>query len=272
MRPSGPGGRRVALSLLLALLAVAVLPRPAHAIFGVGGIVYDPTNHSNAVLRYGQLVLQARQAGEQLVVATRQANHAFDQARGFSIGRLRIPSIGQVLGRIDARYAGRDGLGYANGRLDELFRRTFPGLEGWSHRAAGEQARAAREAAFHLLLGARDQHALVVASERRLEELKMDLALAATEREVAQIQNRIAAEQLDQQVLQRGLERGVANLQAVDVALRADQAGRKAMEDSARAAFEAYRQDVHEEARRRVEARRDSIARARLGRRGSRVP
>lgn len=263
--------RRAAAATLLALLGMAAVPRDAHAIFGVGDIVYDPANHANAVLRYGQLILQANQLGRQLVVATRQANHVVQQARGFSIGRLRIPSLGQVLDRIDARYGSGESIGYGNSNLDRLFRRTFPELAKWNHRAAGDQARAAREAAYNVLLGARDHYLQLDRSERRLEDLKADLATASTEREVAQIQNRIAAEQLDQQLLQRNLEMGTASMQAVDVALRADQAARQAMQDTAQAVYDAYRQEVHQAAEQRVHARADSIARARTLRQRSLV-
>jgi type IV secretion system protein TrbJ len=252
--------RAPAAALLIALLAV---PRPAHAVFGIGDVVYDPANHANAVLRYGQLILQANQLGRQLVIATRQTNHVIQQARGFSFGRLRIPSLGQVLERIDARYGSGESIGYGNSGLDRLFRRTFPEVAEWNHRAAGDQARAAREAAYSVLLGARDHYLQLERSERRLDDLKLDLATASTDREVAQVQNRIAAEQLDQQLLQRNLEMGTASMQAVDVALRADQAAREALEDTARAVYDAYRQDVHRAADRRVSARADSIARAR---------
>jgi type IV secretion system protein TrbJ len=263
MRPVSTRLRRAAAAMLLASLAVAAVPRPAHAIFGIGDIVYDPANHANAVLRYAQLILQANQMARQVVVATRQANHVIQQARGFSIGRLRIPSLGQVLDRVEGRYGSGQTIGYGNSRLDALFRRTFPEVAEWNHRAAGQQAQAAREAAYNVLLGARDHHLQMNQSRRRLDDLKLELATAATDREVAQIQNRIAAEQLDQQLMQRNLELGTTNMQAVDVALRADQAGRQAMEDTARAVYQDYQQDVHESARRRVAARQDSIARAR---------
>jgi P-type conjugative transfer protein TrbJ len=255
--------RAVAAMLLVPFAAALAAPRPAHAIFGIGDVVYDPANHANAVLRYGQLILQANQLGRQLVLATRQTNHVIQQARGFSIGRLRIPSLGQVLDRIDTRYGRGESLGYGNSNLDRLFRRTFPELAEWNRQAAGNQARAAREAAYNVLLGARDHYLQLAQSERRLDQLKLDLAAAGTDREVAQIQNRIAAEQLDQQLLERNLEMGTASMEAVDVALRADQAARQAMEDTARVVYDAYRQDVHEAAERRVEARQDSIARAR---------
>jgi P-type conjugative transfer protein TrbJ len=261
--------RRFTAAVVVALLAIVAAPRPAHAIFGIGDVVYDPANHANAILRYGQLILQANQLSRQLVVATNQANHIIRQAQGFSIGRLHIPSIGQVLDRINGRYGEGQSIGYGNNHLDEVFRRTFPEVAAWSHRAAGQQAQAARDAAYTVLLSARDQHLQIRQSQQRLDQLKDDLARAATDREVAQIQNRIAAEQLDQQLMQRTLEMGSTNMQAVDVALRADQAARSAMQDTARAEYDGYQQDVHDAAIRRVAARQDSILHSRSGRRSA---
>jgi type IV secretion system protein TrbJ len=266
-RASTRGGRRrLIAAALLAAVGIAAVPRPAHAIFGIGDVVYDPANHANAILRYGQLILQANQMARQVVVATRQANHVIQQARGFSIGNLRLPSLGGILDRFEGRYGSGESLGYGNSQLDRMFRRTFPQVAEWNRRAAGEQAAAARQAAYNVLLGARDHYLQMDQSQRRLDDLKLQLATASTDREVAQIQNKIAAEQLDQQLLQRNLEMGTANMQAVDVALRADQAARAAMEDTAGAVYSAYQQSVHESAERRVRERQDSILRARAGR------
>lgn len=257
---------RAAAVMAAALLLVAVAPRPAHAIFGIGDVVYDPANHQNAVLRYAQLILQGQQMAQQIRVATSEANHIIGQARGFSISRLRLPSIGGVLSEIDRRYGQGESLGYGNSRLDEIFRTTFPGVERWSHGAAGRQAVAARELAYGALMGTRDNFLLLSRSQQRLDQLKVELSTATTERQVAQIQNRIGAEQLDRQLQEQRLQMGVANMQAVDLALRADKSAREAMEDTARATLESYQQDVHEAANRRVRARGDSIARARAER------
>jgi len=43
------------------LLVLALCVGTASAQFGFGGIVYDPTNYANAVLRYNQLVQQLAQ-------------------------------------------------------------------------------------------------------------------------------------------------------------------------------------------------------------------
>jgi len=261
-----PAHARLATAAVAAVLLVGVSARPAHAMFGIGDVVYDPANHQNALLRYAQLILQGRQMAQQIRVATTEANHIIDQARGFSLGRLRIPSIGGVLSEIDRRYGGGETLGYGNSRLDGIFRSTFPGIEGWSRRVASRQAAAARELAYGALMGTHDNFLLLARSQQRLDQLKAELATASTDRQVAQIQNRIAAEQLDRQLQEQRLQMGVTNMQAVDLALRADRSAREAMEDTARAALESYQQDVHRAAERRVRARADSIARARAQR------
>jgi P-type conjugative transfer protein TrbJ len=260
------GHVRLAVTASAAFLLVAVAARPAHAIFGIGDVVYDPANHSNALLRYAQLILQGRQMAQQIRVVTAEANHVINQARGFSVGRLRLPSIGTVLTEIDRRYGGGETLGYGNSRLDEIFRTTFPAVADWNRQAAGRQADAARELAYGALMGTRDNFLLLARSQQRFDQLKAELATASTDRQVAQIQNRIAAEQLDRQLQEQRLQMGVANMQAVDLALRADQSAREAMEDTVRATLESYQQDVHEAAERRVRAREETIARARARR------
>ena len=46
---------------ILVVAALLILPAASHAQFGFGGIVYDPTNYHNAVLRYIQLQQQLAQ-------------------------------------------------------------------------------------------------------------------------------------------------------------------------------------------------------------------
>ncbi len=257
---------KLALRGTVAAALLLVLARDSYAIFGIGDIVYDPANDVNSKLRYAQLVLHGYQFANQLRLATTQVNHMVKEARGFSLARLRLPTIGGVLADIDRRYGGESGVGYGNSRLDRIFRTTFPDVEGWSRRVAGQQAAAARELAYGALMGTRDNYLLLAQSQRRLDALKLDLATASTEREVEQVQNRIAVEQLDRQLEEQRLQMGSANMQAVDLALRADQRAREALEDTARADLERYQQDVHEAAARRVRLREDSIERARAAR------
>ena len=47
--------------LLIAMAMVVLVPAVSRAQIGLGGIVYDPTNYANSVLRYNQLVQQLAQ-------------------------------------------------------------------------------------------------------------------------------------------------------------------------------------------------------------------
>lgn len=63
-----PNKKKVAAMLIVAV--VLLLPAASYAQFGFGGVVYDPTNYVNAVLRYNQLVrqlVQLRQTYQQLL-------------------------------------------------------------------------------------------------------------------------------------------------------------------------------------------------------------
>src|SRR6185437_13420511 len=62
------------------LLAVMATPRFAHAQFGFG-IVYDPTNYANAVLRYTQLVQQLNQLRSTYAQILNQYNLAVQMSK-----------------------------------------------------------------------------------------------------------------------------------------------------------------------------------------------
>ena len=67
--------------ILAALLVVVLCVGTASAQFGFGGIVYDPTNYANAVLRYRQLVQQFVQLQQTYRQIVNQYNLAFRMAQ-----------------------------------------------------------------------------------------------------------------------------------------------------------------------------------------------
>jgi hypothetical protein len=69
-----------AIPLAAIFLALAAYPRDAKAQFGFG-IVYDPTNYGNAVLRYYQLVSQLQQLQATYFQILNQYNLALNMAR-----------------------------------------------------------------------------------------------------------------------------------------------------------------------------------------------
>src|SRR5689334_24866337 len=66
-------------TIAIALAAVLILPIASHAQFG--GVVYDPTNYHNAVLRYLQLQQQLIQLRNSYVQLVAQYNLAMQMAR-----------------------------------------------------------------------------------------------------------------------------------------------------------------------------------------------
>lgn len=68
------------LAVVLVACAIAVVPRPAQAQFGLS-IVYDPTNYANAVLRYSQLVAQLNQLRSTYLQVLNQYNLAVQMSR-----------------------------------------------------------------------------------------------------------------------------------------------------------------------------------------------
>lgn len=63
------------------LLVLGLCVGTASAQFGFGGIVYDPTNYANAVLRYNQLVQQLTQLRQTYTQIVQQYNLAVQMAR-----------------------------------------------------------------------------------------------------------------------------------------------------------------------------------------------
>src|SRR5271155_288360 len=66
---------------MLVIAAALLLPAVSHAQLGFGGIVYDPTNYINAVLRYNQLVQQLAQLRQTYQQVLNQYNLALQMSR-----------------------------------------------------------------------------------------------------------------------------------------------------------------------------------------------
>ncbi len=68
-------------SLGAVLVVLLLIPVASQAQFGFGGIVYDPTNYVNAVLRYNQLVQQLAQLRQTYHQVLNQYNLALQMSR-----------------------------------------------------------------------------------------------------------------------------------------------------------------------------------------------
>ncbi len=68
-------------AVIAVVIALLFLPATSQAQFGFGGIVYDPTNYANAVLRYNQLVQQLVQLRQTYQQVLNQYNLALQMSR-----------------------------------------------------------------------------------------------------------------------------------------------------------------------------------------------
>src|SRR5258708_38902390 len=68
-------------AVIAVVVMLLLLPIASHAQFGFGGIVYDPTNYANAVLRYSQLIQQLAQLRQTYQQVLNQSNLAVQMSR-----------------------------------------------------------------------------------------------------------------------------------------------------------------------------------------------
>jgi len=68
-------------AVIAVVIALLLVPAASQAQFGFGGIVYDPPNYANAVLRYSQLVQQLAQLRQTYQQVLNQYNLALQMSR-----------------------------------------------------------------------------------------------------------------------------------------------------------------------------------------------
>ncbi len=68
-------------AVIAVVVTLLLVPAASQAQFGFGGIVYDPTNYANAVLRYNQLVQQLVQLRQTYQQVLNQYNLALQMSR-----------------------------------------------------------------------------------------------------------------------------------------------------------------------------------------------
>jgi hypothetical protein len=68
-------------AVIAVAIALLLVPAASQAQFGFGGIVYDPTNYANAVLRYKQLIQQLAQLRQTYQQVLNQYNLALQMSR-----------------------------------------------------------------------------------------------------------------------------------------------------------------------------------------------
>lgn len=262
----------VAGALALGALSLSA-PEQAHAIIpGMPSIVYDPSNHSSGVARYGQLVVQARQQLREIQHAADQVKHAREQARGFR--GFRLASLSTYLDRAERTFGRGVALGHGNSRLDEMFRKNFPEvpkkIEGVEVQDAN-QLNMIRSLSHAALVSSRDQNLQLNAAQRVMATMRSRMESARTAHQIQQAQGAISAFQAEQDMMTRHVllsinsQLAAANARAVqkDMNEQVSEAQQRADAE----AWEAGRRDWEEEMRRRQEEALEALKRNAGGRR-----
>ncbi|WP_169054442.1 P-type conjugative transfer protein TrbJ [Nitratireductor sp. XY-223] len=98
--------------------------QPAQALFGIGDIVFDPSNHAQNVLTAARTLEQINNQIRQL---QNQATMLQNMAR--NLQRLDFSSLGQLhgaLNRIDGLMIQAEGLGFERDRFEGQWRQQYP--------------------------------------------------------------------------------------------------------------------------------------------------
>ncbi|MEQ8387624.1 MAG: P-type conjugative transfer protein TrbJ [Nitratireductor sp.] len=113
--------------LLAAVAALALMAGPvqkAHAIFGVGDVVYDPANHAENILTAARTLIQINNQVQQLANETQMLlNEAQNLA---SLPTSVAADLRTSLARVDGLITTARGIAYQVSVIDSEYRRLFP--------------------------------------------------------------------------------------------------------------------------------------------------
>jgi len=113
--------------LLAAVAAIALTLGPvqnAHAIFGIGDIVYDPANHAENVLTAARTLIQINNQVQQLA---NEAQMLLNEAQNLaSLPSSVAANLQASLARVDNLIITARGIAYQVSVIDSEYRRLFP--------------------------------------------------------------------------------------------------------------------------------------------------
>ena len=119
-----PSLHRKMLALLVAGTLTVGAVQPAHALFGIGDIVFDPSNLTQNILTAARTL---EQVNNQIRSLQNQAQSLVNQAKNLTtIGFPEIRAITQTLQQIDQLMGQAQGIQFRVTGLDQEFRALFP--------------------------------------------------------------------------------------------------------------------------------------------------
>lgn len=184
--------------LLAAVAAVTLTLGPvqnAHAIFGIGDVVYDPANHAENILTAARTLIQINNQVQQLANETQML---LNQAQNLaSLPTSVAVDLRTSLARVDGLIISARGIAYQVSVIDSEYRRLFP--ERYATAVPTSQVVADAQEAWSL---AREgfKHSLEVQAEVveqvRADTTTLDALLAESQSAVGNLQVAQAGNQL----------------------------------------------------------------------------
>ena len=124
--PLKPPGLRPILAAgaaVLSLGAAAIMPAPAHAQFGFGGIVYDPTNYAQNVLTAARSL---QQINNQITSLQNEAQMLINQARNLaSLPYSSLQQIQQSVQRTQQLLSQAQNIAFDVQNVDQMFQQKY---------------------------------------------------------------------------------------------------------------------------------------------------
>lgn len=199
--------KKIAAIMLTVMLAV---PRPAHAIFGVGDIVFDPTVYANAILQLNQEIAQVATLKSQL-------QNMITNTTGGMAGLFQDPS--GLLGSLGDEISQAEGLSYSTSSVAQDFQRLYHG----SQIVGGQEMPAVSvQTALNTLMGVlssvQRQHQDFGAEDATLMALSARNMGAIGNLQINEVGNEIALHEAKEQQLARQLQMSATNAMAVATA------------------------------------------------------
>jgi P-type conjugative transfer protein TrbJ len=185
----------------------------AHAQFGLGGIVLDPSNLARNVLHYArrleQIAMQKQQLQQQLVAIRKLPNPPWRDIR-------------QTVAQLDGLMADSRAIGYRLQNLSQQFQATFPVDRVFQNWPSERRAQAERTVATMgaVLAGARAQAQLFNDGLGRLTDMKGRVATVQGQEGALELQNSATVFSAEELMLLRQALMAQSSMQAVYYANR----------------------------------------------------
>jgi len=210
MKVSDHSRQPVAILALFLWLSVAAIP--AHALFGVGDVVFDPTMYASQLLQLEKETATVTNLAQQLQYALK--NTTGGGAGIWASNQNLLTNLGELINE-------QKGLSYTVQNLTQQFQQVYPGFNAAST-AAVQSPQATAETTLNTLNGAlvsaQAQAQNFAAEQAALQNLEFKNQTAIGSLQAVQISNEIALAQVQQVQMLRQLVMAMMNSQNVSAA------------------------------------------------------